>query len=65
MRWVKRLRPRTIDSYVGLYVAVFSTATQLTPILLIKDGFTNGISHLKLTATSFVYTSRIYSKKGY
>ena len=38
MRWVERLRPRTIESYVGLYMAVFSMATQITLILLIKAG---------------------------
>ena len=38
-RWLRRLRPRTAEGYVGLCVAVFSTATQVTLVALLKDDF--------------------------
>ena len=37
--WWRRLRPRTTEGYVGLCVAVFSTATQFTLVALLKDDF--------------------------
>ena len=37
--WFRRLRPRTTEGYVGLSVAVFSTATQTTLVALLKDDF--------------------------
>ena len=36
--WFRRLTPRTTEGYVGLSVAVFSTATQITLVALLKDG---------------------------
>ena len=36
--WLRRLRPRTTEGYVGLSVAVFSTATQITLVAVLKDG---------------------------
>ena len=38
-RWLRRLRPRTTEGYVGLCVAVFSTVTQITLVALLKDDF--------------------------
>ena len=38
-RWSLSLRPRTTEGYVGLCVAVFSTATQITLVALLKDDF--------------------------
>lgn len=35
--WLRRLRPRTTEGYVGLCVAVFSTATQVTLVAALKD----------------------------
>lgn len=35
--WLRRLRPRTTEGYVGLSVAVFTTATQITLVALLKD----------------------------
>ena len=37
--WLRRLRPRTTEGYVGLCVAVFTTATQITLVALLKDDF--------------------------
>ena len=37
--WLRRLSPRTTEGYVGLCVAVFSTATQITLVALLKDDF--------------------------
>ena len=39
-RWLRRLRPRTTEGYIGLCVAVFSTATQITLVALLKDDLT-------------------------
>ena len=37
--WLRRLKPRTTEGYVGLCVAVFSTATQITLVAMLKDDF--------------------------
>lgn len=36
-QWIRKLRPRTTEAYVGLSVAVFSTATQITLVAVLKD----------------------------
>ena len=37
-QWWRRLRPRTTEGYVGLSVAMLSTATQFTLVAMLKDG---------------------------
>ena len=36
-RWLRRLRPRTTEGYVGLCVAVSGTAMQIVLVALLKD----------------------------